>query len=141
VHSQDQKFSLVPATIIAEGTDSPIPNLQIVCYNKYFNQDYLPSSFREKYNLNRKDLYKDKMLIEIFRSDKENKGFDKIELIGITDEEATLTINYRLANSDQGNDGETLAPFVIVQVPKSKKAIRFLVDGVEQGKASKTYIN
>ena len=40
--------------IIAEGTDSPIPELQIVCYNKYFNKDYLPADFRNKYNLDDK---------------------------------------------------------------------------------------
>ena len=39
--------------------------------------------FREKYNLDENTLYKKKMLIEIFHSDVNKKGLDKIELIEI----------------------------------------------------------
>ncbi|TXE15630.1 hypothetical protein ES692_15685 [Psychroserpens burtonensis] len=76
-------MKVVEFKIIAEGTDSPIPNLQMVCFNKYFNKGYLPSEFRAKYNLGNKKLYKRKILIEVFRSDNDKKELDKIELIGV----------------------------------------------------------
>jgi len=126
--------------IIAEGTDSPIPELQIVCYNKYFNQDYLPSNFRRKYKLNDKLLYKKKMLIEIFHSDKDKKGLDKIELIGIKESKKTLVVEYNVINSNTENDDKVLSPFLIIQVPKTKKELKVIANGIKSGKASKIYI-
>lgn len=82
-YGQEGNLNDVKYTIIAKGTDSPIPDLQIVCFNKYFNKDYLPSDFRKKYNLDEKRLYKKKMLVELFHSDTDGKGLDEIELIGI----------------------------------------------------------
>ncbi len=127
--------------IIAEGTDSPIPELQIVCFNKYFNKDYLPADFRNKYNLDDKTLYKKKMLIEIFQSDKSQKGFDKIDLIGILENDKELIIKYNIVDSETDNDNKQLSPFLIIQVPKSKKKIKFIVNGIELGKATGIYVD
>lgn len=121
VYSQDENLTKTEYKTIAEGTDSPIPELQIVCFNKYFNQDYLPADFRKKYNLDEKTLYKNKMLIEVFHSDKNKKGIDKIELIGIKENDKKLVFEYNLVNSNTENDNKELSPFLIVQVPKSKK--------------------
>ncbi|TJY35990.1 hypothetical protein [Pontimicrobium aquaticum] len=140
-YSQSNIQNDVQFKMIAEGTDSPISELQIVCFNKYFNKDYLPDEFREKYNLNDKSLYKKKMLIEIFHSDKEKNGLDKIELIGIKESESTLEIKYNTINSNLKNDDKELSPFLIVQIPKSKKEIKFIVNGVELGKTSEAYID
>ena len=38
VYSQRETFKDVEYNTIAEGTDSPIAELQIVCFNKYFNR-------------------------------------------------------------------------------------------------------
>lgn len=140
-YSQDGNLRKIEYTIVAEGIDSPIKDLQLVCYNKYFNLDSLPAEFREKNNLNEKGLYKKKMLIEIFRTDNDKKGLDKIELVGIRENEKNLVIEYNLVNSNENNDNQTLAPFLIVQVPKSKKAIKFIVDGIELGKGTKLYVD
>ena len=79
VFSQN-KLKPVEHKIIAEGTDSPIPELQIVCFNKYFNKDYLTADFRQKYNLDDKKLYKKKTLksipsIEKTRTPRVSNGF------------------------------------------------------------------
>ena len=139
VFSQNE-LKPVEYKIMAEGTDSPIPELQIVCFNKYFNKDYLPDDFRQKYNLDDKKLYKKKMLIEIFQSDKNKKGIDKIELIGISENDIELVIEYKIVNSKSDNDDKQLSPFLIVQVPKSKKKMKFISNGIELGKATKIYV-
>jgi hypothetical protein len=127
--------------IIAEGTDSPITELQIVCFNKYFNKDYLSAEFRKKYNLDDKTLYKKKMLIEIFQSDKNKKGLDKIDLIGISENDTELVIEYNGVNSESDNDDKQLSPFLIVQVPKSKKKMKFIANGTELGNATDIYVD
>ena len=81
------------------------------------------------------------MLIEIFHSDKEKQGLDKIELIGIKENDEKLIIEYNVVNSDTENDSERLSPFLIVQVPKSKKELRFIVDGIELEKATDLYVD
>ena len=139
--SQNEKLNPVEHKIIAEGTDSPIAELQIVCFNKYFNKDYLSADFRQKYNLDDKTLYKKKMLIEVFQSDKNKKGLDKIDLIGIKGNDAELVIEYNIVNSDSANDNKQLSPFLIVQVPKSKKKIKFIANGIELGKATDIYVD
>ncbi|RNL89622.1 hypothetical protein ED312_07330 [Sinomicrobium pectinilyticum] len=142
IYAQDSLLKEVEYTIIAEGTDSPVPNLQIVCFNKFFNKDYLPADFREKYKLNEKGLYKKKMLIEIFRTDEDKNGFDDIELVGIKENKESMVVEYNLVNSDNENDDKALAPFLIVQVPKSQKQIRFIVNGKEsEGRSTKLYVD
>ena len=127
--------------IIAEGTDSPISELQIVCFNKYFNKDYLSAEFRNKYDLDDKKFYKKKMLIEIFQSDKYKKGLDKIDLIGIWETNTELIVEYNIVNSDSDNDHSQLSPFMIIQVPKSKKKITFKASGKESGKATEIFLD
>lgn len=127
--------------IIAEGTDSPIPELQIVCFNKYFNKDYLPADFLKKYNLDDRKLYKKKMLIEIFQSDKNNEGLDKIELVGISENVDEIVVKYNVVNSDSENDDKQLSPFLIIQVPKSKKKMKMIANGIELGKGSDVYVD
>ena len=132
IYSQNENLKNVEYTIIAEGIDSPFPDLQIVCLRKHFNLEFLSSEFREKYDLNRQDLYKKKMLIQIFSSDKEKDGLDKIELVDIKENDKELIIRYNIINSDKNNDDINLAPFLIVQVPKSKKQFKFIVNAVEE---------
>lgn len=141
VSSQEKNLIDVKFEIIAEGTDSPIPNLQIVCFNKYFNNDYLPSDFRTKYNLDEKKLYKKKMLIELFHSDKDKKGLDKIELIAIEENDNKLVVTYNIINSNISNDDKVVSPFLILQIPKSKKEILFIVNGIKLGKGTEIYVD
>lgn len=141
VYSQDENMTKAEYITIAEGTDSPIADLQIVCFNKYFNLDYLPADFRKKYNLDDKTLYKKKMLVQIFQSDKNKNGFDKIELIGIMENDKKLVVEYNLVNSNTENDDKELAPFLIIQVPKSKKEIKFIANGIELGKKTEVYVD
>lgn len=138
-NAQAQDLKNVEYTVIAEGIDSPLPELQIVCYNKYFNQDYLPADFRKKYNLDEKGLYKKKMLVELFHPDAGLKGLDKIEFLGIQENDETLIVNYKLVNSNPENDKEKISPFLIVQVPKTKKEIKFIANGMELGKGTELY--
>lgn len=139
--SQSNGYKDVEYKTIAEGIDSPIEDLQIVCFNKFFNKDYLPSDFREKYNLNDKSLYKKQMLVEIFRTNTANNGFDKIYLKGIKEGQDKILIEYNFINSDNTNDDKRLSPFLIVQIPKSKKEIKFVVDGVNNNSESEIYID
>ncbi len=139
--SQNEKLTTVDYEVIAEGIDSPFKNFQVVCYNKYFNIDRLPIDFQEQYNLTDKKLFKKKMLIEIFYQDTENKGLDKIDLISIAENETEIFIEYNIVNSDKTSDQRSLAPFIVVQVPKTRKSIRFVADGVELGKTNDLYIN
>ena len=81
------------------------------------------------------------MLIEIFYQDTENKGLDKIDLISIAENETEIFIEYNIVNSDKTSDQRSLAPFIVVQVPKTRKSIRFVADGVELGKTNDLYIN
>lgn len=141
VYSQDTELNEVEYYTIAEGIDSPISELQIVCFNKYFNKDYLPAEFRKKYSLDEKSLYKKTMLIEIFHSDKNKNGLDKIELVGIKENDEKLVIEYNLVNSNTENDDKELSPFLIVQVPKSKKEIKFIVNGTEIEKPTEIYVD
>lgn len=140
-HGQEEGLNDVDYTIIAQGTDSPLPELQIVCFNKFFNKDYLPVNFRKKYNLDEKGLYKKKMLVQLFHTDPDEKGLDEIELIGIQENEENLIVNYNVINADTGNDGEKLSPFLIVQVPKSKKDIKFILNGAELGAGTDLYVD
>ena len=139
--SQNEKLTTVDYEVIAEGIDSPFKNFQVVCYNKYFNIDRLPIDFQEQYNLTDKKLFKKKMLIEILYQDTENKGLDKIDLISIAENETEIFIEYNIVNSDKTSDQRSLAPFIVVQVPKTRKSIRFVADGVELGKTNDLYIN
>ncbi|MGK0322573.1 MAG: hypothetical protein ACJARX_000602 [Psychroserpens sp.] len=141
VFSQEENLKDVEFEIIAEGTDSPIPNLQIVCFNKYFNKDYLPSDFRKKYNLDVKKLYKRKMLIQVFHSDKNKKGLDKIELIGIKESDKKLVVTYNIINSNTENDDKIVSPFLILQITKSKKEIKFIVNGTKLGEGTEIYLD
>jgi hypothetical protein len=140
-YAQNENLQNIKYSIIAEGTDSPISDNQIVCYNKYFNKDYLTAEFLEKYALNDKGLYKKKMLIELFHSDYDRKGIDQIEMVSLSSDDKTLILKYNLINSNKDNDNEVLAPFLIIQVPKSKKPIKFILNGIEKGKTSKVYID
>ncbi|WP_431161818.1 hypothetical protein [Flagellimonas beolgyonensis] len=139
IYSQEN-LNKVEYKIVAEGTDAPIPELKIVCLNKFFNKDYLPADFSKKYNLEDNTLYKKKMLVQIFQLDKDKNGLDKIELIGVNENDEKLLIEYNIVNSDKSNDDRQLTPFLIVQVPKSKKKITFIENGIELGKASKLYV-
>ncbi len=141
LYSQNEQLQDIVHVTIAQGTDSPIEELQIVCFNKFFNKDYLPKEFQKKYNLDDTSLYKKKMLVEIFHSDKAKKGLDSIELVGIKENDNKLVIEYNLVNSNAENDEMQLAPFLIVQVPKSKKEVKFIVNGVELGKTSGVYMD
>lgn len=140
-YTQEKNLNEVEYSVIAQGTDSPLPDLQIVCFNKYFNKDYLPTDFRKRYGLDEKGLYKKKMLVELFHSDSEGKGLDKIELVGIQESDENLIVNYNLINSDTNNDHEKFSPFLIVQVPKSKKDIKFIVNGSELGAGTDLYVD
>jgi hypothetical protein len=112
-----------------------------VCFNKYFNKDYLPSEFLAKYNLNDKKLYKRKILIEVFHSDNDKKGLDKIELIGAKKTDKNLVVTYNVINSNTDNDDTTVSPFLILQLPKSKKEITFIVNGNELAKGTEIYLD
>lgn len=138
--SQNDNLSSIDYKIIAEGVDSPLENFQVVCFNKYFNLEQLSNEFTTKYGLTDKELFKKEMLVEIFHSDIENKGLDKIELIGIKEDEKEILIQYNVINSDKSNDNQTCSPFLIIQLPKAKKEIRFIVDGVELQKTEDIYI-
>ena len=139
--AQNEEFQQIEFKKIAEGIDSPIRDLQIVCFNKFFNKDYLPKEFSEKYGLTDKDLFKKKMLVEIFLSDKENTGMDKVEIEKIMQGDDSIRIYYQTMNEDATNDNEKLAPFVVVQIPKSKKEIEFIKNGSDSARAEKTYVD
>lgn len=141
IYGQEENLNNVEYTILAQGTDSPLPELQIVCFNKYFNKDYLPADFRRKYNLDEKGLYKKKMLVELFHSDTDAKGLDEIQLVGIQEDDKNLIVNYKVVNANPENDGEKLSPFLIVQVPKSKKDIKFIVNGATLGQGTDLYVD
>ena len=141
VYGQEENLNNVEYTIIAQGTDSPLPELQIVCFNKYFNKDFLPADFRRKYKLDEKGFYKKKMLIELFHSDNDAKGLDEIQLVGIQENDENLIVNYNVINANTENDGEKLSPFLIVQVPKSKKDIKFIVNGAALGQGTDLYVD
>ena len=138
--SQDKNEKPIEYNIIAEGVDSPIPKLQIVCFNKFFNESYLPVYFRNKYKLNEKSLYKKKMLVEIFES-RLDQGLDKIKLNGIKENDKEVIIDYDIINDDSSNDNKRLSPFVIIQIPKSKKTIKFIANGIPLEEDEKIYVN
>ncbi|MCB7479829.1 hypothetical protein [Christiangramia sediminis] len=141
ISAQNEKYHEIEYKKIAEGIDSPIPDLQIVCFNKFFNKDYLPKEFNEKYNLTDKKLFKKKMLVEIFHSDQEGVGLDKIEIVNIKEGRKSIQIQYNLINANKDNDNEQLSPFIILQIPKSKKDIKFIRDGADLGQTKKTYVD
>jgi hypothetical protein len=141
ISAQTENYKDVEYTKIAEGIDSPIPDLQIVCFNKFFNKDYLPKQFTEKYKLTDKKLFKKKMLVEIFHSDSEGIGLDKIEIINIKEGDENIQIQYSLVNENKNNDDQKLAPFIVVQIPKSKKNINFIKNGADLGETKKTYVD
>lgn len=44
---QDGELELIENVVIAEGTDSPLKDIQLVCFNKYFKLDYFSYKFRK----------------------------------------------------------------------------------------------
>jgi hypothetical protein len=141
VFGQDQEYSEIEYTVVAEGNDSPFENYQIVCFNKYFNLEQLPSEFRDKYDLDNRLLFKKKMLVQLFYIDTEKQGFDKFEINEIKENSSEIIFDYSLVNSDVTNDSTVQAPFLIVQIPKNtKKQIRFIANGQELGKGNDMYI-
>jgi len=138
---QDLPMLKVKYAIFAEGKDAPTPNLHITCYNKYFNQDYLSADFSKMYNLNKKEPYKKKILMEIFRNDISKKGLEKIELVKVEENIKSLIIEYKFVNADTSNDEKSLSPFLIIQVPKSKEKVIFIADGVELSNAREIYVD
>ena len=99
------------------------------------------SMSKSRYNLNTKELYKKKMLVEIFRNDINKKGFDKIELIKVVENNESIIVEYKHINSDRTNDELNLCAFIIIQLPKSKKQIKFIADGIELSHAKDIYID
>ena len=81
------------------------------------------------------------MLVEIFRNDISKKGLDKIELVKVEENKKSLIIEYKLVNADTSNDEQSLSPFLIIQVPKSKQKVIFIADGVELSKAREIYVD
>ena len=138
--SQKQTYSNVDFTIVAEGNDSPFKDLQVVCYNKYFNLEQLPMDFQEKYNLTDRQLYKQKMLVQIFFSDTEKQGLDKIEIAEVKESSSEIIFSYNIVNSDSTNDSTVQSPFIVIQIPKSRKVIKFIANGKELGKGQELYI-
>ncbi|GAP44007.1 hypothetical protein TBC1_112166 [Lentimicrobium saccharophilum] len=139
--SQEQNFSNIEYSIIAEGNDSPFENYQIVCFNKYFNLEQLPTEFRDKYDLANPQLFKKKMLVQVFHIDTEKQGLDKFEINEIKESTSEIVFDYSLVNSDTENDSTIQAPFLIVQIPRNtKKRIRFIANGQELGKGKEMYI-
>jgi hypothetical protein len=139
--SQEQNFSDIEYIIIAEGNDSPLENYQIVCFNKYFNLEQLPIEFKNKYDLANPQLFKKRMLIQVFHRDTEKQGLDKFEINEIKESQSDIVFDYSLVNSDTTNDSTIQSPFLIVQIPKDiKKRIRFIENGQELGKGQDMYI-
>lgn len=139
--SQEQNFSNIEYSIIAEGNDSPFENYQIVCFNKYFNLEQLPTEFRDKYDLANPQLFKKKMLVQVFHIDTEKQGLDKFEINEIKESTSEIVFDYSLVNSDTENDSTIQAPFLIVQIPRNtKKRIRLIANGQELGKGKEMYI-
>lgn len=101
----------------------------------------MSSKFLAKYNLNDKKLYKRKILIEVFHSDNDKKGLDKIELIGVKETDKKLVVTYNVINSNTDNDDTAVSPFLILQLPKSKKEIKFIVNGNELAKGTEIYLD
>lgn len=141
-YAQVDESNKMDYRVIAEGTDSPISNLQTVCFNKYFNEAVLPEEFIRRYNLDIKSLYKKQMLIEIFKTVPDSSGIDKIEVVDVIDDGGTIIVSYNLLNSDSSNDEQHLAPFIIIQVPKlRKRGFKFIEDGVELAQPAKLFVN
>ena len=126
--------------IIATGPDSPFNSLKIVCFNKYFNLERTKTSFRQKYGLDDKSLYKKKMLAQIFCG-LNDVGYDKILVNSISESATTIFIDYAFVNESKDNDNEDIRPFTIIQLAKSKKQIVFVENGVIHETGSKIYIN
>jgi hypothetical protein len=139
--SQETTYSETIYSVIAEGNDSPFENYQIVCLNKFFNLEKLSPKFRDKYDLANRQLFKKKMLVELFYIDKEKTGVDKFEINEIKESSTEIVFEYSLINSDNTNDSIIQSPFIVVQIPKStKKRIRFIADGKELGAGQELYI-
>jgi len=140
--AQEDNYMPIDYTVIAEGNDSPFQNLQIVCFNKYFNREQLPKAFKDKYDLANKQLFKKKMLVQLFYSDKDKIGLDKFEIREVKESSSDIIIDYHLVNSDSTNDSSIQSPFIVIQIPKNtKKQIRFFANGKELGKGQDLYID
>ena len=51
-----------------------------------------------------------------------------------------IIVNYNIVNADSSNDATVQSPFIVVQIPKSKKIVRFIANGKELGKGQDLYI-
>ena len=123
--AQITAYTDVPYSIIAEGTDSPLQNAEVVCFNKYFNAEQLPAEFCAKYGLVDGRLFKKKVFVELFYSDTVRLGFDRFIINAITESATEIVVDYSLENADSTNDATLLSPFLVVQMPrKRRKRIR-----------------
>ncbi|WP_420577037.1 hypothetical protein [Ekhidna sp.] len=128
----------VEYSIIAQGNKSPLNDVAMVCFNKYFNLESLSEEFRQANNLDDKSLYKKKMLIEIFLGER-TRGADSIKLTKIAQNDNELIVAYETIDSDTSDFDNR--PYLIIQIPKIKKSIVLFENGKQRGGQRELYID
>lgn len=124
--------------IVAQGVNSPLNDVVMICYNKYFNLESLTNEFRRTNNLDDISLYKKKMIVEIFLGER-TIGADSIELTRIAQNNDELIIAYETIDSDTTNFSHR--PYLFIQIPKIKKKIVLFENGNQRGGQRKIYID
>jgi len=130
----------VSYTIVAQGFNSPLNDVSVVCYNKYYNLDMLPEKFRSDNNLEDKP-YKKMMLIQIFLGER-TKDVNHIKITSLTETEAEITLEYDTAIEESTDTTAKQNPYIILQIQKSKKPVSFIENGVHRGSTgTRIYMN
>jgi len=130
----------VPYTIVALGYNSPLNDVSVVCYNKYFNLGMLPEKFRSENNLTDKP-YKKMMLVQIFLGER-TKNVNHIQLNSLTETDTEIILEYETKVKESTENTAKQNPYLILQIPKSKKAVSFVENGIHRGTTgTKIYMN
>lgn len=121
------EFVSKPFQVVAQGENPKKDNiLLLVCYNKYFNQKHFGFKFNSKNKLDTINYTKN-MLVEIFCPLEYN--ISELKVDEILENKDQIKIYFSTAKKSN----EIIAPYIIVQTPRSRKKVSFFHNGKKIG--------
>lgn len=99
----------------------------------------LSAEFRITNNLEGKPAKK-KMLVEIFLGER-TKGEEEIKLNQVTENSYELIVDYEIIIGEIDTDSNPGNPYLIIQIPKSKKQFVFIENGQRRTAGQQLYID
>jgi hypothetical protein len=129
-----------PFTVVASGDVGPERRkIALVAFNKYYNLELHPASFRSDYNLDTID-YKKNYTVQLYMGELYGIGH-KLTLDSIIETDNLVEVSYSFIQATAIDSNRTTRPFLIATTPKvKKKEFVFIENGIRGGKPVNQYV-